>query len=54
MWRSGESSFRKIVAAGRTPENVREAVDKGVRYIYTHPPRLLASSAKTYLKNVRG
>lgn len=55
-----ESSFRKIVAAGRTPgtpataENVREVVEKGVRYIYTHLPRLLASSAKTYLKNARG
>jgi 4-hydroxy-2-oxoheptanedioate aldolase len=55
-----ESSFRKIVAAGRTPgtpataENVREVVDKGVRYIYTHLPRLLASSAKSYLKNARG
>ena len=55
-----ESSFRKIVAVGRLPgtpataENVREVVDKGVRYIYTHLPRLLASSAKTYLKNARG
>ena len=55
-----ESSFRKIVAAGRTPgtpataENVREVVEKGARYIYTHLPRLLASSAKTYLKNARG
>jgi len=55
-----ESSFRKIVAAGRTPgtpataENVREVVEKGVRYIYTHLPRLLSSAAKTYLKNARG
>ncbi len=55
-----ESSLRKIVAAGRTPgmpattENVREAVSKGVRYIYTHLPRLLAGSAKAYLKNARG
>lgn len=55
-----ESSFRKIVAAGRLPgtpataENVRDVVGKGVRYIYTHLPRLLASSAKTYLQNARG
>ena len=55
-----ETSFRKMVAAGRTPgtpataENVREVLDKGVRYIYTHLPRLLSSSAKTYLTNARG
>jgi 4-hydroxy-2-oxoheptanedioate aldolase len=55
-----ESSFRKMVAARRTPgtpataENVRETIDKGVRYIYTHLPRLLSSSAKGYLKNARG
>ena len=55
-----ESSFRKMVAACRTPgtpataENVRETIDKGVRYIYTHLPRLLSSSAKAYLKNARG
>jgi 4-hydroxy-2-oxoheptanedioate aldolase len=55
-----EASFRKIVAAGRTPgtpaaaENVRETVERGVRYIYTHLPRLLSGSARTYLKNARG
>ena len=55
-----ESSFRKMVAARRTPgtpataENVRETIDKGVRYIYTHLPRLLSGSAKAYLKNARG
>ena len=55
-----DSSFRKMVAARRTPgtpataENVREVLDKGVRYIYTHLPRLLLSSAKAYLKNARG
>ncbi len=54
-----ESSFRKMLAAGRTPgtpatvENVREVLDKGVRYIYTHLPRLLSSSAKAYFKNAR-
>jgi len=55
-----DSSFRKMVAAGRTPgtpavaENVREVLDKGVRYIYTHLPRLLSSSAKAYLKAAQG
>jgi 2-keto-3-deoxy-L-rhamnonate aldolase RhmA len=55
-----ETSLRKMVAAGRTPgmpanaENVRDAVGKGVRYIYTHLPRLLAGSAKTYLTKARG
>jgi 2-keto-3-deoxy-L-rhamnonate aldolase RhmA len=55
-----DSSFRKMVEARRTPgtpasaENVREVLDKGVRYIYTHLPRLLSSSAKAYLKNARG
>jgi 4-hydroxy-2-oxoheptanedioate aldolase len=55
-----ETSFRKVTAAGRTPgtpataENLREVLDKGVRYIYTHLPRLLASSAKAYLGSARG
>src|SRR5690242_461005 len=53
-------SFRKMVAAKRTPgtpataENVREALDQGVRYIYTHLPRLLSGSAKAYFKAVKG
>ena len=51
-----DGSIRKMVAAGRTPgtpaaaENVREVLDKGVRYLYTHLPRLLSSSARAYLK----
>ncbi len=55
-----DSSFRKMLAAGRTPgtpavaESVREVLDKGVRYIYTHLPRLLSSSSKAYFKNARG
>ena len=55
-----DASFRKMIAAGKTPgtpavgENVRDVLDKGVRYIYTHLPRLLSSSAKAYLKNARG
>jgi 2-keto-3-deoxy-L-rhamnonate aldolase RhmA len=55
-----ETGFRKMVAAGRMPgtpagvENVREVLDKGVRYIYTHLPRLLTGSARSYLKAARG
>jgi 4-hydroxy-2-oxoheptanedioate aldolase len=55
-----ESSLAKMVASRRTPgmpataEAVREALDKGVRYIYTHLPRLLSSSAKAYLASARG
>ena len=55
-----ETSFRKMLAARRIPgtpavaENVREVLDKGVRYVYTHLPRLLSSSAKTYLQKARG
>lgn len=55
-----EDSLRRMRAAGRTPgmpanaEAVRDVVDKGVRYIYTHLPRLMASSARAYLNNARG
>src|SRR5687768_6706589 len=54
-----DSGFRRMLAAGRTPgtpataENVRSVLDKGVRYIYTHLPRLLASSASSYLATAR-
>ena len=54
-----ETCFSKMVAAGRTPgtpatgEALQGVLDKGVRYIYTHLPRLLASSAKAYLANAR-
>ena len=54
-----ESSFRKMLAAGRTPgtpatgENLRGVLDKGVRYIYTHLPRLLSASSRSYLANAR-
>lgn len=51
--------FEKMIAAGRTPgtpatgEALQGVLDKGVRYIYTHLPRLLASSAKSYLANAK-
>jgi len=54
-----EQALRKIRAAGRTSgmpagtEAVRHALDNGVRYIYTHLPRLMASSAQAYLQNAR-
>lgn len=54
-----DASFRKMLAAGRTPgtpataDNVRDVLGKGVRYIYTHLPRLLAASAKAYLANTK-
>jgi 4-hydroxy-2-oxoheptanedioate aldolase len=55
-----EESLAKMLAAGRTPgmpaaaENVRDAVSRGVRYVYTHLPRLVAGSARDYLRNARG
>jgi 4-hydroxy-2-oxoheptanedioate aldolase len=54
-----ESSFAKMLDRRRTPgtpataENLQGVLDNGVRYIYTHLPRLLASSAKAYLANER-
>ena len=54
-----DSSFRKMLAAGRTPgtpataDNLPDVLDKGVRYISTHLPRLLSASAKAYLSKAR-
>jgi 2-keto-3-deoxy-L-rhamnonate aldolase RhmA len=54
-----ESSFRKMREAGRTPgtpataEQVAQVIDRGVRYIYTHLPRLLSNSAQHYLRTAR-
>jgi 2-keto-3-deoxy-L-rhamnonate aldolase RhmA len=58
--RAIEESLAKMRTARRTPgmpataENVREAIGKGVRYVYTHLPRLVAGSAREYLRNARG
>lgn len=55
-----ESTLQKIIAAGKTPgmpasaEAVRATVARGVRYIYTHVPNLMAAAAGTYLKAARG
>ncbi|HYX66374.1 MAG TPA: aldolase/citrate lyase family protein, partial [Burkholderiales bacterium] len=51
-----EAALARIRAAGKTPgmpsgvENVREVLGKGVRYVYTHVPRLLAAAARSYLE----
>jgi len=55
-----DESLAKMRAAGRTPgmpataEAVRDVLGKGVRYVYTHLPRLVAASARDYLKTARG
>jgi 2-keto-3-deoxy-L-rhamnonate aldolase RhmA len=49
-----DASLAKMRAAGRVPgmpaaaEGVREALDKGVRYLYTHLPRLIAAGTGAY------
>ena len=53
-------SLNKIVAAGRTPgmpaasNNVAELAAKGVRYIYTHLPKLLKAGSTEFLRAARG
>jgi hypothetical protein len=48
-----------MLAAGRPPgtpataDAVKGVLDKGVRYIYTHLPRLMAASAKSYFAQAR-
>jgi 2-keto-3-deoxy-L-rhamnonate aldolase RhmA len=50
----------KIAAAGKIPgmpataDNVASLVGAGVRYIYTHLPRLLAAGASGFLKAAQG
>jgi 2-keto-3-deoxy-L-rhamnonate aldolase RhmA len=54
-----EESLAKIVAAGKTPgmpgstDAVQAVLAKGVRYIYTHLPAILASGAGAYFRNAR-
>jgi 4-hydroxy-2-oxoheptanedioate aldolase len=51
-----ESTLAKIVAAGRTPGmpaasgNVAAVQNKGVRYIYTHLPKLLKAGTTEFLR----
>ena len=52
-------TLAKIIAAGMTAgmpartETVAALVDQGVRYIYTHLPRLLGADATPFLKASR-
>ncbi len=55
-----ERTLAKIVAAGKAPgmpagaDAVGATAQKGVRYIYTHVPRLFAGAAADYLRAARG
>jgi 4-hydroxy-2-oxoheptanedioate aldolase len=50
-----DACLARICAAGKTAgmpsgvDNVAEVLGKGVRYVYTHVPRLLAAAARVYL-----
>lgn len=54
-----EQSLAKIVAAGKTPgmpaasNNVADLTAKGVRYIYTHLPKLLQAGSAEFLHAAR-
>ena len=54
-----DGCLAKIRAAGKTPgmptgvDNVAEVLGKGVRYVYTHVPRLLGAASRTYLQGAR-
>ncbi len=51
-----EQTLAKIVAAGRTPgmpaasNNIGDVLDRGVRYIYTHLPKLLKTGSTEFLR----
>ena len=55
-----DETLKKIVAAGHTPgmpastDAVQDVLGKGVRYIYTHIPKLLKTSADNYFDAARG
>ena len=54
-----DSTFAKIVAAGKVPgipagaDTLQAALDKGVRYTYTHLNRLLVSATSEYFEAAR-
>ncbi|HEX7053807.1 MAG TPA: aldolase/citrate lyase family protein [Burkholderiales bacterium] len=54
-----DACLARIRAAGRTPgmpsgvDNLSQVLDKGVRYVYTHVPRLLAAAARSHLAQAR-
>ena len=51
-----EETLRAIIAAGKTPgmpattENLAAAIQRGVRYTYTHVPTLFGAAALTHLE----
>jgi 2-keto-3-deoxy-L-rhamnonate aldolase RhmA len=51
-----EQTLQNIVAAGKTPgmpaasNNIAEVLDRGVRYIYTHLPKLLKAGSTEFLR----
>lgn len=53
--RTIERTLERIVTAGKTPgmpsasDNVGDLLNQGVRYIYTHLPKLLKSGSKEFL-----
>ncbi|MEJ2174368.1 MAG: aldolase/citrate lyase family protein, partial [bacterium] len=55
-----DDCLARIRGAGRIPgmpastEQLEDALAKGVRYIYTHVPKLLAASARSYFEKARG
>ena len=52
-----EQTLKKIVDTGQTPgmpstsDNINILLDKGVRYTYTHVPKLLKAGAKNYFQS---
>lgn len=57
--RAIEATFAKIVSAGKIPgtpataDTIRGILDKGVRYVYTHIPKLLGNAAAGYFAAAR-
>src|SRR5947209_6553639 len=55
-----ETALGKIVRAGKTPgmpasaENVGKVIGSGVRYIYTHLPRLIGAGTSAFMKAAKG
>jgi 2-keto-3-deoxy-L-rhamnonate aldolase RhmA len=58
--RAIEQTLSKIITAGKTPgmpaasNNIAEVSGKGVRYIYTHLPKLLKSGSAEFLRAAEG
>jgi hypothetical protein len=47
------AAARRISGTPATADSVADVLGKGVRYIYTHLPRLLSSSSQAYLAKAR-